>query len=288
MKVIDFLSVARSDIIFIVGISSLAGFLANPSFMNRPIIVFPLLVTGLLASASAAIFNNLYDSDIDDKMERTKYRVEIIRKNRQPLMVAGFIMLALSVILAYFMISLLSSVFIFLGFVTYTIIYTIVLKRRTYWSIVIGGAAASFAALAGWTSMNNGIGFMPMFLAVLLFAWIPMHFWAFAASHTRDYENAGIPMLPAVLGLRKSSIIIFGNSLILGAIAISSFFLTKNGLIPAYVIIIVVLSLALCYVSVLSVVREKSEKIFHKVYQFSHVYISVILVMFILMSNAFI
>lgn len=279
--------IARSDIIFIVGISSLAGFLLNPSFTTRPLIVLPLLVTGLLASASAAIFNNLYDSDLDNRMERTKYRVDIIRDNRKPLTVAGFIMLALSMVIAYFMIGLLSSIFILLGFSTYTIVYTILLKRRTYWSIVIGGGAASFAALAGWSSMNSGVDVTALYLAILLFAWIPMHFWSFAASHSRDYENAGIPMLPAVVGLRKSSFVLFGNSLLLGTIAASSFFLNINGLLPAYVAVIIVISVALCYFNALAVFGGSSEKNFRSVYRFSHVYISVMLLMLILMNGAY-
>ncbi len=288
MRISDFLRVAKSDIIFIVGVSSLAGYMASPSFMSKPYVLAPLLATGFLASMSAAIFNNLYDADLDEKMERTRYRVEIIKNNRSALTVIASVMLAASVIVAYAMIGLLSSIFIFLGFLTYTIIYTMLLKRRTYWSIVIGGAAASFAALAGWTAADTPVTVPAIYIAILLFAWIPMHFWSFAGSHTKDYENAGIPMLPAVIGMARSAKVLAASAAVLIVVTMFSFYIEVVKLLPVYILALIAVSLVLFYLNAAVLFKPQNEKMYGHVYGFSHIYIAVVLSSVILVNTTLI
>ncbi len=278
MRLKEFLRVAKSDIIFIVGVSSLAGFLANPHFASRPIAVVPLLITGFFASASAAIFNNLYDYDLDLKMSRTRYRGEIIKDNKKSLAAAAGLMLAFSVLLAYVEISPLSSAFIFLGFFCYTVLYTMVLKRRTSWSIVIGGSAASFALLAGWSTMGDGLNLVSIYLALIMFVWIPMHFWSFAVSHVKDYEEAKVPMLPAVIGNRGSSIAILVSAALLILLVAFSFGLKVISSLPAYLIPVAVVSAALAYFTYVTVRRPDNTEGFRNLYRYSHIYVSSILI----------
>ena len=47
-------------------------------------------------------------------------------------------------------------VYTFLGAFTYGVVYTVWLKRRTWWNIVIGGLAGSFAVLAGAAAVAPG------------------------------------------------------------------------------------------------------------------------------------
>ena len=37
-------------------------------------------------------------------------------------------------------------------------------------------------------------------LFLIIFMWTPPHFWALALYRARDYERAGVPMLPVVAG----------------------------------------------------------------------------------------
>jgi protoheme IX farnesyltransferase len=38
----------------------------------------------------------------------------------------------------------------------------------------------------------------------IVFFWTPPHFWALAVRHRKDYERAGVPMLPVVVGERRA------------------------------------------------------------------------------------
>ena len=57
-------------------------------------------------------------------------------------------------------------------------IYTVWLKRRSWWNIVIGGLAGSFAVLAGAAAVSPVPGPVAATLAVILFLWTPPHFWS--------------------------------------------------------------------------------------------------------------
>ena len=91
-----------------------------------------------------------------------------------------------------------SALFVFLGAFTYGIVYTVWLKRRSTWNIVIGGLAGSFAVLAGAAAVDPTPQVVPVVLAIVLFLWTPPHFWSLAAAKGEDYARAGVPMLPVV------------------------------------------------------------------------------------------
>ena len=44
-----------------------------------------------------------------------------------------------------------------------------------------------------------------LLLFLLVFVWTPPHFWALALLLRRQYEQAGIPMLPVVAGERETT-----------------------------------------------------------------------------------
>ena len=109
------------------------------------------------------------------------------------------VLLAASLTLAAACGGTLSAVFVFLGAFTYGIVYTVWLKRRSAWNIVVGGLAGSFAVLAGAAAVDPSPQVVPYVLAVALFLWTPPHFWSLAAAKGDDYAKAGVPMLPIVV-----------------------------------------------------------------------------------------
>jgi protoheme IX farnesyltransferase len=89
------------------------------------------------------------------------------------------------------------------GLVYYVVIYTLMLKRRTWHNIVIGGAAGAFPPLVGWAAVAGDLkSALAWYLFGIVFLWTPAHFWALALLIKDDYAEAGIPMLPVVLGDR--------------------------------------------------------------------------------------
>jgi protoheme IX farnesyltransferase len=94
----------------------------------------------------------------------------------------------------------------FAGLVFYVIVYTLLLKRRTWHNIVIGGAAGAFPPLVGWAAVTGELAPLAWYLFAIIFVWTPAHFWALALLIKDDYAKAGVPMLPVVLGERVTVI----------------------------------------------------------------------------------
>ena len=98
--------------------------------------------------------------------------------------------------------NLLSAVMALCGLVFYVIVYTMLLKRRTWHNIVIGGAAGAFPPLVGWAAVTNDLPPLALYLFIVIMVWTPVHFWALALLLKDEYAAAGVPMLPVVKGDR--------------------------------------------------------------------------------------
>ncbi|MEM0482799.1 MAG: heme o synthase [Nitrososphaerota archaeon] len=183
-----------------------------------------LFLTGYLASGGSSMLNNYLDRDIDGLMRRTARRP--LPSGRVPgkvVLALGLILSAASIVLAWVLFNLLTALMIAAGILTYAVVYTILLKRRTDWNIVIGGAAGSFPPLAGWAAATNMIGLEAVLMALLIFLWTPGHFWALAIRAENDYRSARLPMLPVTKGLGQAvKAIAASNALMLGSWALLS------------------------------------------------------------------
>jgi protoheme IX farnesyltransferase len=121
-----------------------------------------------------------------------------------------------------------TAFYIFLGAFFYAIVYTVWLKRRSWTNIVIGGASGSFAVLAGAAAVDPVMSPVPIMLALVLFFWTPSHFWSLAIAKHSDYAKSGIPMLPVVVGNRRTALVVMANTLLLVGISILPIFYGMN------------------------------------------------------------
>jgi heme o synthase len=55
----------------------------------------------------------------------------------------------------------------------------------------------------------------------VLFLWTPSHFWSLAIVYEDDYRAAGIPMLPAVVGARRTAAAVHANTVALVATSLA-------------------------------------------------------------------
>jgi protoheme IX farnesyltransferase len=180
-----------------IAASALAGIAAAAGPAPRWWQTAGLALAVLGASGAAGAFNHYYERDIDRLMQRTRAR-PFATGMFQPSAwwLAGFLVLLLaSLALAVMTGGTLAALFVLLGAVTYGVVYTVWLKRRSTWNIVVGGLAGSFAVLAGAAAVDPAPQIFPVVLAVVLFLWTPPHFWSLAAAKGEDYERAGVPML---------------------------------------------------------------------------------------------
>src|SRR2546428_7717436 len=68
-------------------------------------------------------------------------------------------------------------------------------------------------------------------MALLVFVWTPSHFWGLAMRAVDDYSEAGIPMLPVVVGEKKAAQYIAVNTLLLVPLSLAFFPLGVFGLV---------------------------------------------------------
>jgi protoheme IX farnesyltransferase len=156
---------------------------------------------GYLSAGGAGAVNHAYDRDIDARMARTASRpVPAGRVSARAAMIFGFVLAALSVVVLGVWVNPLAAALSLCGFVGYTLVYTVWLKRRTPQNIVIGGAAGAIPPLVGWAAVTGGLDGMAVYLFAIVFFWTPPHFWALSLLMKGDYERVGVPMLPVVRG----------------------------------------------------------------------------------------
>ena len=182
---------------------------------------------GIAAAASANAANCWFDRDIDAKMARTAHR-PLVRSEVSPrnallfgcvLGVVAFVWLALTVNVLAAALATAANLF-------YVLVYTMGLKRRTTQNIVIGGAAGCVPVLVGWAAVTGTVELPALLLFAIVFAWTPPHFWTLAMRYRRDYERAGVPMMPVVMGTRETTrqillytVLLVAISLMFGAVA---------------------------------------------------------------------
>ncbi len=161
--------------------------------------------------------NCYLDRNLDSTMRRTSGR-PIPKGEISPrrALIFGLAMVGTGVLISTIFLPLLAGLFIFLGAAIYVIFYTKWLKPRTTLNIVLGGSAGSCAPLAGWAAATGNVSAIaPWLMALLVFVWTPSHFWGLAIRAVGDYSKAGIPMLPAVVGEKRTAQYIALNTFLL-------------------------------------------------------------------------
>jgi heme o synthase len=194
----DVLQLAKPEITALICLVAVGGFLlADPRSIDWGRLAI-LLGAGASASAGAAMLNHYLDQDIDRRMRRTAKRplAESRIAPGESILALGLGLLALGIGASTVFLNALTGFSIFLGGITYVVVYTIWLKRRSSWNIVIGGFAGSAPALAGSAAAVGAWTPGVLAFALLVFLWTPPHFWNLALLLRDDYARAGLPMLP--------------------------------------------------------------------------------------------
>jgi heme o synthase len=207
----DVVALLKLRIGALVVMTATAGALAAGN--RSPVGLLVLAGACLLAASGASALNHYLDRDLDGRMARTAGRPlpsGRIRNARTALWLGAGLVAASQA--AAPVLGVGPVLYLLAGALTYAVVYTAWLKRRTPYSIVLGGAAGSFAALAGWQTAASTWHPEPLLLAGVLFLWTPSHFWSLAIVLERDYRAAGVPALSALVGARRTAGAVFANT----------------------------------------------------------------------------
>ena len=202
-----YIALTKPRVIELLLVATIPAMLQAERGENNILLILLTLIGGWLGAAAANTFNMVADSDIDQKMGRTRARplVRHTVSNRDATIFAWVCTVVSFLWLWLLCHSLLAAGFVMLTIVFYIRVYTKFLKRRTHMNIVWGGLAGCMPVVVGWAVITDNLPpdmphqwWQAVVLFLIIFFWTPPHTWALAMKYKEDYAAAGVPMLPVV------------------------------------------------------------------------------------------
>jgi protoheme IX farnesyltransferase len=189
-------------------ITGIAGYMSARCPFTHWTTMTGLVASLLLSISGSTVLNMWYDRDIDSVMNRTHHRpIASGVVSPKDALLLGLILSAAGVGLAS-LLSPLYGLLIFGGIFFDVVVYTILLKRRTSWSVVWGGIAGGMPILAGRALGMGYVDGIGILLALAVLFWIPTHILTFSMRYREDYSTAGIPTFPSTYGDQLTRLII--------------------------------------------------------------------------------
>lgn len=201
----DFITVTKPGIIRSNLIAAFAGYwLASGWDVQYGRLILTLLGT-MLVMASACVFNNYFDRDLDMKMERTRDRgLPTGRLKPKTVLLYGIGLGIAGLIVLFAFLGTLAGLFGIVGMFVYVVVYTLWLKRTSTWSTSVGAISGAMPPVIGYVAVTGTVDLGAWLMFAMLFLWQPPHFWALGIRRKEEYRAAGFPLLPVVKGTRRT------------------------------------------------------------------------------------
>jgi protoheme IX farnesyltransferase len=234
---------------------------------------FLFLILSLFLAVSGTTALNMYiDRDIDAIMERTKGRpLPTGKLSPRTVFINGIILTFIGILIAFLFLDWLTGLIIFLGFFFDVVIYSILLKRRTKFSIIFGGVAGGLPAWAGRTIILQSLDWIGFLFLLFILTWIPVHILTLALipKNYDGYKEAKVPMWPVVSSktqtMRVIAIGAFISSLTLYE---SAQLLDSNGIVR----IIIAICSVLLIIIVIKNLLKPSNKVTFLIFKIASLY----------------
>ncbi|MSO55027.1 MAG: protoheme IX farnesyltransferase [Rhodospirillales bacterium] len=199
-RALDYAILLKPRVMSLVVFVGLAGVLLAPGPVEPWSAAIAVICIAFGAGASGAI-NMWYERDIDIAMRRTMDR-PLPSKRLTPgeALIFGATLAAASVTVMGLAVNITAAALLAATILYYIFVYTVWLKRRTPYNVVIGGVSGALPPAIGWAAATGQVGIESLVLFLIIFLWTPPHSWALALFSNQDYARAGIPMLPVVRG----------------------------------------------------------------------------------------
>ena len=217
----EFFSLLKPRVMSLVVLTALAGMLVAPASVH-PVVGFAALLAISIGAGAAGALNMWWDCDIDALMARTRLRAVpsgLIAPGEA--LYFGLTLSLLAVLTLATVANFLAGALLAFTIFFYVVIYTMWLKRLTPQNIVIGGAAGALPPVVGCAAVSGSVSLDSLLLFAIIFMWTPPHFWALALVKSRDYERAGVPMMPNAKGPARTRLEILIYSLLLAPLGVA-------------------------------------------------------------------
>ena len=222
-----YLNLTKPRISLLFAITGLTAILVERNLLKEPLRLWMIIIGIFLVGGSANAFNQYFEREIDKIMTRTANRRPLPQGKISPLGALLFSLISgmVGTVLLWYFGNILAA---FLGLGTilfYSFYYTLWLKPRAPYNIVIGGIAGAMGPVIAWVSATGTLNWIPILMFLIIFFWTPPHFWALALYYKEDYKKVSLPMLPLVIGDAKTRNQIFYYSLALLPLSLSLYWI---------------------------------------------------------------
>lgn len=241
-KLSDYYGLAKPGIIRGNLLVAAAGFLLAADGSVGYLRLVAMLAGLCLIIASACACNNVIDRGLDRKMRRTQGRALATGRltPRQAWVFAAVTGVAGLAVLA-FGTTLLAALLAALGHTAYVVLYGYV-KRRSVLGTLAGTVSGAMPPVVGYTAVTGQLDAACALLFIIMAVWQMPHFYAIAIFRLKDYQAAGLPVLPAVKGFAATrlQIVLFTAAFVIIAPLLTA--VGSTGLTYSIVIVLIGLS----------------------------------------------
>jgi heme o synthase len=270
----DFFILSKPLIVALLLVTTFGGLVMGGKAWPSPSLALWTMLGGALAAGGSSALNQYIDRELDKNMQRTSQRpLAAGRMNAAEGLSFGLALCLVSYYILAGFVNLTAALLSLAGIFYYVIFYSLWLKKATVQNIVIGGGAGAIPPMVGWAAATGHLSLAAWILFLIIFMWTPPHFWALAIVRSKDYERAGVPMLPVVKGEKETRLqiliytfVLVGTTLLLPLIRVTG---------TVYLVSAIVLGLLLIYAA-WRVWKIPGNKVAWTMYRWSSMYLAFI------------
>jgi protoheme IX farnesyltransferase len=206
-----YILVTKPGVVLCNLISTAGGFFLGAKGEIDPGLMLATIVGTSLAVASGCVCNNCVDRKLDRSMARTQNRVMPKRLMSPTVAICYATLLGISgAVLLTAATGILCLAIVLAGFSIYVGLYSMILKRKSIYSTLVGSLAGAAPPLAGYCAVTQRFDAGAFILVLIFSLWQLPHAYAIGIFRINDYAAAAIPILPVKLGIRAAKVRIVG------------------------------------------------------------------------------
>jgi protoheme IX farnesyltransferase len=270
-RVRDYVALTRPRVLTLVLFTAPPAMVMGSGKWPEFSVLLGVLVGSAMIGGGCGALNAWWERDRDAVMARTADRpLPTGRLTPLQALVFGLVVSTLGLAVLYAAGGALPAAIAAGTLAHYFFIYTLWLKPRSPQNIVIGGAAGAATPLIADAAADGRLGVWGVVLFAIVLLWTPAHFWAIALYRKSEYEAAGFPMMPSVVGndaTRRRQLV---YALLLIPVTLIPWFAGVLGVF--YAVVALVAGLAFC-ASIGQAMRRRSDAADRRVFRVSILYL---------------
>lgn len=192
---------AKPGIVAAVTLSGFTGMVVAGKGLPEAASALSCLISLLLMAAGSALINNVLDCRIDQQMGRLARRSAALRRvGKGTALAVAALMGGAALLLSSTHLNARATALLIAAALSYTLYYTLFLKRHSHWAALLGGLPGALPILIGQAAVTPRFDAATLALFLVMLIWQPPHFWLLSLFHREEYRAAGLPVLPLVKG----------------------------------------------------------------------------------------